>query len=340
MVKHLSAPLNICLSVTGKCNLRCRHCYVRDFWDNEGLSSREMTGLIDQIGGAKVVDVLLYGGEPLLRKDIFRVIERLKSYPLKVSMSTNATLISRAVSRELRRSGVKEFVVSLDGLKQNHERTRGTGSFDATVSGIRNLVRDGGRVVVSFTVSRINRADLEKTAALGKKLGAAMIKYNRLNFMGNAASHFDELYVSPAQELEVCSRVLALAEKYPGFIGGTYKVLTGKLEEKGPAAKTRLRIPACGAAIDRCAIRPDGRMIPCEVTWDATSEGTVQEEGLLALWKNSSIMKEFRRPLEVDLRKAPECSGCGKQSACYWGRCFPYFYRGQFEDRRLFCLNN
>lgn len=335
--RPLSAPLNVCLAVTGTCNLRCLHCYTKDSWRTKGLSSPAMMGLIDQIGKAKVLDVLLYGGEPLLRKDIFSIIERLKRYPLSVSLSTNATLVTRAVSRKLHQQGVRSFVVSLDGMEQAHDAIRGRGSFRKAIRGITYLRAEGGSVVLSFTVSKINILELEKVAALGKKLGAAMVKFNRLNYIGNAADNFDELYITPAEELAVCERVVRLARKYPGFIGGTYKLLYDQLKDTTKLRGKSLSIPVCGAGIDRCAIRPDGGMIPCEVVWHAPRAGKVPARTFLDLWRRSAVLQEFRKPLRVDFNAGEKCASCDKVSACFWGRCVPYYYSGSFKDRTLFC---
>lgn len=336
-VKPLSAPLNVCLSVTGKCNLRCLHCYTKDSWQAAGLSSDAMVRLIDQMGRARVLDVLLFGGEPLMRRDVFSIIAHLKRYPISISMSTNATLVTREMGRKLYGAGVRSFVVSVDGMRHGHDAMRGKGTFSRTISGIRALLAAGATVVISFTVSRLNIRDIERVAALGRKMGVSMVKFNRLNYIGNAADNFESLYVSPAEELAICKRVIALSEQYPGFVGGTYKLLHGQLREPVKSDGGRIIVPVCGAGVDRCAIRPDGGIVPCEVVWDVPDAAKVTERSFIAQWRSSRIMNEFRKPLRVDFDNNEKCLDCAKIGACFWGRCVPYYYGGAYRSRSLFC---
>ncbi|MEO0241950.1 MAG: radical SAM protein [candidate division WOR-3 bacterium] len=115
-VKVLSAPISLCLSITDRCNLNCRHCLAAGV--EEELDTEEMIKIIRKIGNVKVFSVGIFGGEPLVRKDIWRFIEELKKFPISLSLNTNGTLITPHTAKRLKEFGVKDIVLSLDGSEE------------------------------------------------------------------------------------------------------------------------------------------------------------------------------------------------------------------------------
>lgn len=339
MNKVLSAPFSVCFAVTGKCNLKCRHCGAKDTWGARDIAKSKIFEIIDQIGKAKVFDVSLFGGEPLVRKDLFDLIGRFKKYPIQLSMNTNAVLMTSKTAEILvKKLGVNNYIVSIDGNKETHEMQRGRNSFDKAIAGIRNILKSGGKVIISFTVTKINISDIEDVIRIGKRLGVSQVRFNHVFYGGNAACYMKEVYVSPQEERAAFNLIHVFSKRYPGFLTGSYVQQYDKFKALGKIKpKKQLIVEPCGAAITRCAIRPDGWMVPCEVIWEVKA-GNAKNKDFLDIWNNSPVMKKFRKPLHIDCMKLGECAGCDYQFICFSGhRCYPYHYPGGIRNKQLYC---
>jgi radical SAM protein with 4Fe4S-binding SPASM domain len=142
------------------------------------------------------------------------------------------------------------------------------------------------------------------------------------------------------EKFEALETVRNLREKFGSFIiGSLTEVLDIMKEIKGkPKEVFPLKIYPCGAATSRCAIRPDGWVVPCEILYDVKA-GNLKNESLYDIWHNSPIMKAFREPIEIQEEEIPECKDCEYLSLCYNGhRCSPYYLpEKKFQHKELYC---
>lgn len=341
-----SAPFNVCLGITNRCNLSCKHCLNRNISGLEpDLTTEELLNVIDQIGQAKVFEVSLFGGEPLTRPDFYLFVERLTKYPLRFYLNTNGTLIDPDLAKWLKEHKIKSVAVSFDGSKaETMDKVRGKGTFRKNIKGIESLLAEGVYVLLSVTLTKINYRDIKEMVLLGRKLKANSIRFNHIFFGGNAACFIKEVYLAPDEEKEAIEQVCRAKEEFPDFIdnSSSYLCQREKLEQVKSyhPASDRIIIPSCGAAQIKCNIRPDGWVTPCELIWEVKC-GNVKEQPFIDIWKNSSLMNQFRQPLELDLNELPECKNCQYQYLCFIGhRCYPYYYPGGVKDRSLYCWLN
>lgn len=144
-------------NVTRSCNLRCIHCYasaVCGKTPNE-LTIAESKDFIDDLAGFKVPVLLFSGGEPLIRDDIFELIQYAASKGIRPVISTNGTLITQEIAEIIKASGVSYVGISLDGVGVNNDTFRGIpGAFEKALAGIRNCLAIGQRVGLRFTISK------------------------------------------------------------------------------------------------------------------------------------------------------------------------------------------
>ncbi len=339
-----SAPLNVCLNITSRCNLNCKHCMNRNLSGcGSDLTTKELLNVIDQLARAKVFQVSIFGGEPLTHPDFFLIIEHLNKYPIRLSLNTNGTLIDRNLAQWLKGHNIKDVVVSFDGSNDEiMDKVRGKGTFLRNIKGIESLLTEGLSVLLSVTVTRINYCDIRAMALLAKKLKANRVRFNHVVFGGNAACFIKEIYLSPEEEIAAVNEVWQLKEEFPELIEPTSSYLSQKEKlEKVKNYKSvtgKIIIPPCGAADDRCNIRADGWVTPCEVIWEEKC-GNVREESFIDIWNNK--MNHFREPLILDLNELPECQNCQYQYICFIGhRCYPYCYPGGVKDRSVYCWLN
>jgi radical SAM protein with 4Fe4S-binding SPASM domain len=148
---------------TKTCNLDCQHCYAsaskRRF--SGELSTGEAVTMIDDLAAFNVPALLMSGGEPLVRPDILDLAEYATSKGVRVTFSTNGTLINKQVATRFKKIGVSYVGISVDGNEANHDRFRGRkGAFAEAIRGIRNCREEGIRVGLRFTVTGDNVEDL------------------------------------------------------------------------------------------------------------------------------------------------------------------------------------
>ncbi|MBZ5600153.1 MAG: radical SAM protein [Acidobacteriia bacterium] len=169
-------PRLVFWEVTKGCNLRCIHCRASatELSSPDDLNTRTALGIIDQIAEAANPILVLSGGEPLYRSDIFQLARYATDKGLRVALATNGTLVTKDVARMIVDSGVKRVSISLDGADAlTHDTFRGIpGAFDAAVYGLRNLKSLGMSVQINMTIARHNARQLPQVLELAKALGA------------------------------------------------------------------------------------------------------------------------------------------------------------------------
>ncbi len=151
-------------NITRKCNLQCVHCYNDSGPDktcNE-ISTEHAKAVIDDLAGFGVPSILFSGGEPLMRYDLFELIEYAVGKGLRTVISTNGTLIAEDKAQEIKRLGVSYVGISLDGIGPINDKFRGvSGAFERAVKGIRNCQNAGVRVGLRLTLTKRNVQDIE-----------------------------------------------------------------------------------------------------------------------------------------------------------------------------------
>lgn len=170
-----------------RCNLTCKHCYSisadKDFAGE--LTTAEAYDVMDDLRGFGVPVLILSGGEPLLRDDIFDIARRAKSMGFYVGLSTNGTLIDESNIARIAEIGFDYVGISLDGIRETHDTfRRKEGAFDASLHGVK-LCRDANiKVGVRFTLTQENAHDLPALLKLVDDEGIDKFYLSHLNYAG------------------------------------------------------------------------------------------------------------------------------------------------------------
>lgn len=341
-MKILSAPINICFGITHQCNLNCKHCLTAGSRDNKDLTTDELIKIVRQIHKLKVFGVNIFGGEPLMRPDFFTIIEELSKQRLRLTLITNASLITKDIARKLAEYPTLKCLVSLDGsCAKVQDLLRGKGSFTKTIAGIENLIEKKCKVYTGTTVTHLNYRDIENIVLLSKNMGVHKALLNSLAYVGNAACYHQSLVMSPREKFELLNKIGDLRNRFGDFIIGPFVKISRLMDENRLKAKEAfpLQIYSCNAATLVCAIRPDGWVTPCARLWYVKA-GNLKEKTLYDIWHNSKVMKAFRQTIEIKEEEIPECKSCEYIRLCYkeGGRCDPYYLPGErFERKELYC---
>jgi radical SAM protein with 4Fe4S-binding SPASM domain len=151
-------------NITRACNLKCVHCYNDSGSDraDDELSTKEAKAVLNDLSQFGVPSVLFSGGEPLMRGDLFELIDYAVKKGLRTVISTNGTLIVRDAASEIKHHKVSYVGISLDGIGKVNDEFRGVaGAFDRAVQGIKNCQAAGVRIGLRLTLTRRNIQDLE-----------------------------------------------------------------------------------------------------------------------------------------------------------------------------------
>jgi sulfatase maturation enzyme AslB (radical SAM superfamily) len=166
------ASVSVCLGITSKCNLSCKHCLNRGLPHQEpDMTTEKLLQVIDELKELGAGGVSLFGGEPLMHPDFKKIVSYLREKKMAIALNTNGTLIDKDMASYLKTQGVRLAVVSFDGSKASiTDSIRGQGVFEKSLEGIKALHSEGIRTVLSVTINKINHKDLRGMVLLGKKI--------------------------------------------------------------------------------------------------------------------------------------------------------------------------
>ena len=177
-----------------RCNLTCKHCYsISADIDFKGeLSSAEVCTVMDDLKAFGVPVLILSGGEPLLRPDIFDISRRAKDMGFYVGLSSNGTLIDTDNINHIATVGYDYVGISIDGIKKTHDRfRRKEGAFDASMNGIRLCRENGIKVGLRFTLTEDNAVELPDILQLMQAEDINKFYLSHLNYAGRGNRNRD-----------------------------------------------------------------------------------------------------------------------------------------------------
>ncbi|MCF8079084.1 MAG: radical SAM protein [Desulfobacterales bacterium] len=313
--------------------------------NHDDFTLEEIKRIVKEVARLKIFSVAVFGGEPFIRSDIFDILNEISSYPINLTINTNGTLIDEKIAEKLApyRAG---FTISLDGSRPSVvEKIRGKGVFEKTLRAIELLTKLKKPVLISTTVMGFNYLDIPAIAELGKELGVNGVRFNHLFYINNAECYMDSLAISANQAVDIVSMLEDLEGRYGGFISGSFLQAMQFIKEIKEGRKPevfepseRLAITPCGAGKTKCAIKPNGEVIPCELLWN-TPAGNLRENSLAEIWRESPVMNQFRETFYLTEKEIGNCIRCEYRFICYTGhRCNPYYGPGGIVNKRLFCM--
>lgn len=203
-------------NVTRNCNLRCKHCYASagDKKLPDELSTKQGKKIIRDLAECKVPVLLFSGGEPLMRPDFFELAAYAVKLGIRCVLSTNGTLITPDIARNLKECGVSYVGVSLDGIGEKNDFFRGRrGAFEDALSGIRNCRQAGLRVGLRFTISRYNYNEIDDIFKLAVEEEIPRLCFYHLVYSGRGKNIMDA-DISHEQSRAVLDLIMKRTEEF------------------------------------------------------------------------------------------------------------------------------
>ncbi|MBF0272507.1 MAG: heme d1 biosynthesis radical SAM protein NirJ [Magnetococcales bacterium] len=182
-------------NVIRRCNLSCAHCYSAssDRAFRGELTLESCCRVLEDLKRSGVSALILSGGEPLLRPDLFEIAAHARELGFYLGLSSNGTLMDRAMAGRIAAAGFDYVGVSLDGLEANHDRMRGlSGAFVRSVAGIGHCREQGVKVGIRFTPTRDNVGDLPELFKLMSREGTDRFYLSHWNHAGRGKVNREE----------------------------------------------------------------------------------------------------------------------------------------------------
>ena len=307
-------------NITMRCPLRCSHCYV-DAGEREAdgvLSTEEAFRVIDQICGIGKPVVILSGGEPLLRDDIFAIARYGTDKGLRMVMGTSGFLVDRPMAVKLRESGIHAVAVSLDSADPMvHDAFRGmSGVWERAVRAIRHCRDEGIGVQINMSVMRSDPDEVRGVIEKGSALGVRDYQL----FFPVPTGRAREIEPRSPKEYEEMIRQVIIRYRNRGVnIRPTCAPQFRRIaEEAGITDPAWGR--GCIAGISYCRIYANGDVTPCPYL--PVSAGNVRTASFADIWNNSPLFNALRDPAKL----TGKCGRCGYKTIC--GGCRARAYRG------------
>lgn len=314
--------LSVHWSLTGRCNLKCRHCYMESPDARYGeLPLTDILCIIDELDAANVHQVELTGGEPFIRCDLLEILAALAKKRIGVArIYSNGTLISDEALEDIKKLGLSPAVqISFDGCG-THDIMRGIeGTEPSTIEAIRRLRRHGFPVVVGTSIDRTNIGALAATYALMKELDIQLWRVAPPQRIGNWRQTTTGLTVE--EIIPACAPIAArwsedgepFALQIPGYRRG---------EEDTDPIRYSPESYDCMSCRLTCSLLPDGTVMPCPTYTDTAiyeEMPNLLRETFAGIWSASAL-----RTI-IDIRKSEvlannsECGACAKFEHCGGG---------------------
>jgi radical SAM protein with 4Fe4S-binding SPASM domain len=297
---ELGIPLSVHLDITYRCNERCVHCYL-DHEDRGELTTAEIRNLLGQLASAGVFFLTLSGGEILLRKDFFEILEHARKLRFCVKLKSNAILIREPQAQRIRSLGVESIQVSIYSHRPEiHDSiTKIQGSFERSVSAIRFLTARGIKVIIANVLMVQNKRDYAEVRKMAIELGVDCTLDPTVTPMMDGNRSVLDLNVDR----------LSLRQVFQDpFLVGTSEDIRSTPSKPNEAELDSL---PCSAGHTACYVSPYGDVYPC-VQFPLTC-GNVRFQSFSDIWRNSPQLKEVR---SIRLRDLPSCSKCAHGSGC------------------------
>jgi heme d1 biosynthesis radical SAM protein NirJ len=307
-----------------RCNLNCKHCYsISADVDFPGeLSTVEVFAVMEDLRRFGVPVLILSGGEPLLRPDVFEIARRAKDLGFFVGLSTNGTLVDEGNVRSIAAAGFDYVGISLDGIGPTHDRfRRRQGAFEAALKGVR-LARDAGQKVgIRFTMTRDNAHELPALLALMERERVDKFYLSHLNYAGRGnRNRADDAYFETTRRamdlvFETAFEAVQSGEGTEFVTGnndadGVYLLHWARSRFPGRAARLRAKLAQWGgnsSGVNVANIDNLGDVHP-DTFWWHYGLGNVRGRPFSEIWQDLSD------PIMAGLRRKPRAVGgrCGQ----------------------------
>ena len=315
---------NLFWEVTTQCNLSCKHCGIDCIADTpvDSISGEEMRSFFTRFAddfSPKEVMIHITGGEPLLRSDLFEVMEHAAKLGFIWGMTTNGTLLTDSIISEMIRTNCRTVSVSIDGLSRSHNTLRGDDCFNEAVEGIKRLIvaKSFSEVQVTTVVHKNNIYELSDIYTLLESLAVDSWRLTSIEPIGRA-NEMEESFLSANELIKLFDffRVFRQNRSYIPVSFGCSHYVTPEYERV-----IRNHYFICGAGVLTASILNNGDIFACPdiARISELIQGNIKIDDFASVWRNQ--FKPFRQRRDRLNSTCVDCLDaqfCREDSAHTW----------------------
>jgi radical SAM protein with 4Fe4S-binding SPASM domain len=295
-----NVPVSVQFDLTYRCNERCIHCYL-DHDDHGELTTAEVRAVLDQLASAGTLFLIFSGGELMLRRDLFELLDYARALRFDLKLKTNGLLVREREADRIRDAGVREVQISIYSHQASvHDAiTKVAGSLERSIEAVRRLTARGLRVLIANVLMRQNAFDYHGVQELARSLGVEATV---------------DPTITPKIDGDTSPLAHRLAEPQLLQIFRDRSFVPDDFCAPPSAAQAddeTLDAMPCSAGHTSCYISPYGDVYPC-VQFPLPT-GNVRQQPFEAIWRHSPQLAGVRA---IRVRDLTTCSGCGFVSSC------------------------
>lgn len=341
------APKWIAWEITRRCNLKCVHCRSSSEMvvkEHPDFSTEEAFRILDDISSYAKPVIVLSGGEPLLKNDVFDIARYGTEKGLRMCLATNGTLITDEICEKIKASGIRIVSLSLDGSTENvHDDFRNErGAFKGTINAAKLFKKHGIDFLINSSFTKRNQEEIPKVYFLAKELGATAWYMFMIVPTGRGEDIMNELISEEDYEKILEWHYEMEKDEHDILVRPTcapqyYRIVLQKSKEEGVKFEKRTLkfstggAKGCIAGQIICLIDVDGNVLPC--SYFPKSAGNIREQSFKDIWENSELFKEMR-----DFKKYKgRCGSCEFVNVCGGCRARAYAIYGDYLEEEPFC---
>lgn len=346
MIKEF-VPKWIAWEITRRCNLRCIHCRSSsesEVKEHPDFSKEEAFRIIDDISNYAKPVVVLSGGEPLLRTDVFEIAEYGTKKGLRMCLATNGTLVNDEICNKIKESNIRIVSLSLDGSNEEvHDNFRNqVGAFRGTIDAANLFKKHGIEFIINSSFTKRNQEEIPKVYKLAKEIGASAWYLFMIVPTGRGEDIINEL-ISPEDYEKILNWHYQMEKNEkdilvrPTCAPHYYRVVLQKSKEEGIQFERRTLKFSTGGSKGCIAgqlialIDVDENVLPC--SYFPMSAGNLKEKSFKEIWENSELFLKLR-----DFKNYKgKCGACEFLNVCGGCRARAYSINNDYLDEEPYC---
>lgn len=340
-------PKLIAWEFTKSCNLSCAHCRGSSTskMDKDELSTGESKRFIDEIANFGKPILILSGGEPLVRSDIFEIASYGTHKGLRVVMATNGTMVTSNIAEKLKQSGIQRVSISIDGATtRTHDEFRGMpGAFEGALNGIEIFKNTGIGIQINTTITKRNIKEIPDIFEFAKNIGSDALHIFMLVPTGRG-KEIEEDEIPPEEYEEILNWFYEKQKSSPIQLKATcaphyFRIALQRAQKEGenPPFKNEgynAMTRGCLGGTGFCFVSSKGEVHPCGYL--PALAGNIRNEKFEEIWNYSKVFNDLR---DVTKLKG-KCGICEYKNICGGCRARAYAGTGDYMDEEPYCIYN
>ena len=312
-------PYLLKFSVTNKCNLNCKHCFL-DKNNQVEPSLEEIDKVFTELQNKYIGCLALTGGEPMVRKDFKEIVELGSKHHIPIVIATNGTLLTDDLIVFLKMHNVNKIQISLESYnREKNDYIRGIGVFDKVISAIDKLIENRFEVTIAYTLNHYNFRDMLKMIEFSnlKKVFALRLEL----YLPLAQEQYHDVFALTKKDILEIYNLIEFAHTQNNHIKIKYPFMNRK---------------GCGAGVVQGIINSNLTLSPCDLLPDIHSKKFKEIGDLTQIWNEDSIFLDWRN---IKCSDSFCINDCKKRIGCHFGcRAAALAYNGHLNASDYTCI--